>query len=167
MGQQQQITTHRRDQEQVRLQAAAMFEQGARQADVVKALGASRSAVSKWHTAWKANGRQGLAARQASGRPPKLTDEQHQQLEQELLKGPNAHGYTTELWTLERIRRLIHALFGVWYHEAHVWWLLRRMGWSCQKPARRAKQRDEAAIERWRKVRWPAIKKGLCAQEPQ
>jgi len=167
MGHQQQITTHRRGQEQVRLRAAEMFEQGARQADVVKALGVSRSAVSKWHTAWEADGRAGLAARQTTGRPPKLTDEQREQLEQELLRGPKAHGHATELWTLERIRQLIHALFGVWYHEAHVWRLLQRMGWSCQKPARRAKQRDEAAIERWRKVRWPAVKRGLCAQEPQ
>ena len=143
-----------------------MFEQGARQAEVVRALGVSRSAASKWHTAWKAGGKQALTARRNPGRPPRLTDAQRRALEQELLKGPKAHGYVTELWTLERIRRIIHDRFGVWYHEAHVWRLLGRMGWSCQKPARRAKQRDEAAIERWRKERWPAIKRGPCAPEP-
>jgi transposase len=128
MGQEHQLTKHRRDQEQVRLQAARMFGQGARQSDVVKALGVSRSAASKWHAAWKAGGAEALAARRNPGRPSKLTPEQLQQLEQELLKGPLAHGYATQLWTLERIRRLIHSLFGLWYHEAHVWWLLQRMG---------------------------------------
>lgn len=144
------------------MRAAGMFEQGARQADVVKALGVSRAAVSKWHAAWQRGGREALAGRRAPGRRSKLTSEQRQVLEQELLTGPKAHGYATELWTLARIGELIHKLFGVRYHEAHVWWLLRRMGWSCQKPARQAKQRDEEAIQRWRKVRWPAVKKGLC-----
>lgn len=166
MGPTEQLTTHRSHQEQQRLAAAEMFAQGARQAEVVAALGVSRGAVSKWHTAWQAGGVEALAARRNPGRPPKLTDAQRQALEQELLRGPQAQGYATELWTLARIRHLIHDLFGVWYHEAHVWLLLGRLGWSCQKPARRAKQRDEAAIERWRKVRWPQIKKGLDAGEP-
>lgn len=143
-----------------------MFDAGARQADVVGALGASRSAVSKWHAAWAAGGAEALAARRASGRPAKLTAEQRESLGQALLRGPKAHGYATELWTLDRIRRLIHDLFDVWYDPSHVWRLLGRMGWSCQKPTRRAKQRDEAAIERWRKVRWPQIKKGPCSAEP-
>jgi len=160
------LTAHRRSQEQVRQRAAALFEQGGRQADVVKALGVSRSAVSKWHTAWEVGGKEALTARRNPGRPSKLTEEQRQRLEQELLRGPQARGYATELWTLQRIRRLIHDLFGVQYDPAHVWWLLGRMGWSCQKPARRAKQREEAAIARWRKKRWPAIKRGLCGQEP-
>jgi transposase len=138
-----------------------MFAAGARQAEVVAALGASRSAVSKWHTAWAAGGAEALAARRAGGRPAKLTAEQLESLGQELLRGPKAQGYATELWTLERIRRLIHELFGVWYDPSHVWRLLGRMGWSRQKPARGAKQRDEAAIERW-----PKIRKGLCGAEP-
>jgi len=166
MGQIQRTSAHRRDQERTRLEAAKMFAAGARQAEVVAALGASRSAVSKWHTAWVAGGVASLAARRAPGRPAKLTAEQRQSLEQALFRGPQAHGYATELWTLERIRRLIHDLFGVWYAPAHVWWLLGRMGWSCQKPACRAKQRDEATIERWRKEHWPRIKKGLGAREP-
>ena len=161
-----QTTAQRREQEEKRQQAAALFEAGASQAQVVATVGVSRSAVSKWHSAWLTGGAEALAARRASGRPPKVSPEQLADLERELLRGPKAHGYATELWTLERIRRLIHDRFGVWYDPAHVWRLLGRMGWSCQKPARRAKQRDEAAIERWRKERWPKIKKGPCAAEP-
>jgi len=158
------LTTYRRRQESDRLQAAAMFEQGAKQAEVVRALGVSRSAASKWHTAWQERGRAALQARRNPGRPSRLTLAQREQLEQELLQGPRAQGYETELWTVSRIGKLIQGLFGVRYHDHHVWWLLGRMGWSCQKPARQAKQRDEAAIERWRKVEWPATKRGLCAK---
>ena len=164
MGHNGQLTTFRRRQEQVRLQAAVMFDQGVQQAEVVRALGVSRSAVSKWHTAWREGGREALEARPNTGRPSRLTDAQLDQLEDELLKGPRAHGYETELWTLARIGKLITKLFGVRYHNSHVWLLMTKLGWSCQKPARRAKQRDEEAIESWRKVRWPKIKKGHSGQ---
>ena len=164
MGHNGQLTTFRRRQEQVRLQAAVMFDQGVQQAEVVRALGVSRSAVSKWHTAWREGGREAREARPNTGRPSRLTDAQLDQLEDELLKGPRAHGYETELWTLARIGKLITKLFGVRYHNSHVWLLMTKLGWSCQKPARRAKQRDEEAIESWRKVRWPKIKRGHSGQ---
>jgi transposase len=164
MGHNGQLTTFRRRQEQVRLQAAVMFDQGVQQAEVVRALGVSRSAVSKWHTAWREGGREALEARPNTGRPSRLTDAQLDQLEDELLKGPRAHGYETELWTLARIGKLIPKLFGVRYHNSHVWVLMTKLGWSCQKPARRAKQRDEAEVESWHKVRWPKIKRGHSGQ---
>ena len=97
MGQQLQLTTHRRRQEEVRLQAGEMFEQGLRQAEVVRALGVSRSAASKWHTVWQEGGREALLARPNTGRPSRLNDAQKEQLEEDLLKGPRAHGYATEL----------------------------------------------------------------------
>jgi len=143
-----------------------MFDQGVRQAEIVRALGVSRSAVSKWHTAWRQGGAEALLARPNPGRPSRLTEAQREQLEEELLKGPRAHGYETELWTIARIGKLIQKLFGVRYHNSHVWWLMTHLGWSCQKPARRAKQRDEAAIENWRKVRWPKIKRGHSGRAP-
>lgn len=161
-----QLTALRRRQEAERLRAAEMFEQGARQAEVVRALGVSRSTASKWHAAWREGGRAALQARRNPGRPSRLTPAQREALERALLKGPRAQGYETELWTVSRIGKLIQRLFGVRYHDNHVWWLLGRMGWSCQRPVRQAKQRDEAAIERWRKVEWPATKRGLCAKAP-
>jgi transposase len=89
-----------------------------------------------------------------------LSDRQCRQLQVLLLQGATAHGYGTDLWTLERISALIRQHFGVRYHPGHVFKLLHRLGWSCQKPARRAKQRDEAAIAHWRRHTWPQIKKG-------
>jgi transposase len=76
-----------------------------------------------------------------------------------LLKGATAHGFSTDLWTLPRVAEVIARTFGVRYHPAHVWKILRGEGWSCQKPERRARERDEAAIQRWRTDRWPHIKK--------
>lgn len=71
-----------------------------------------------------------------------------------LLKGAPAHGYGTHLWTLPRVAEVIERHFGVSYHPHHVWRVLRQMGWSCQKPERKAREADDEAIERWRRVDW-------------
>jgi transposase len=88
-----------------------------------------------------------------------LTDQQCEQLLQLLLQGAQANGFPNELWTLKRIAAVIRVQFGVDYHPAHVWKILRRLGWSCQVPERRALQRDEQAIAHWKRDQWPAIKK--------
>jgi transposase len=76
-----------------------------------------------------------------------------------LVQGPGQHGYRTELWTLARVAEVIAVTFGIAYHPSAVWHILRAMGWSCQKPARRARERDEQTIARWRQEDWPRIKK--------
>jgi transposase len=76
-----------------------------------------------------------------------------------MLKGAGAYGFSTDLWTLSRVAELIDRTFGVRYHPASVWKVLRGEGWSCQKPERQARERDEKAIEKWRTERWPHIKK--------
>jgi transposase len=79
----------------------------------------------------------------------------------ELLRGAQAHGYGTDLWTTQRIAEVIQQTFGVRYHRAHVSRLLARNDWSPQKPERRARERDEAAIALWKRTRWPRVKGGL------
>jgi transposase len=88
-----------------------------------------------------------------------LSPGQKAQLVRLLVKGPLRAGYTTDLWTLARVAKLIQQEFGVGYHPGHVWKLLTGLGWSCQKPERRALERDEAAIARWKYTEWPRIKK--------
>jgi transposase len=141
-----------------RLQAGQLFAQGLSQAAVSRRLGVTPASVCRWHRAWSAGGPQALRQQTPAGRKPRLTAAQLERLEQELLKGPQAQGYRSELWTLERIGRLIRKLFGVRYHRGHVWRLLGQMGWSAQRPALRARERDEEAIARWRRRRWPAKK---------
>jgi transposase len=88
-------------------------------------------------------------------------------VEQALLEGAGANGFVGELWTLDRIALVIERLTGVQHHPAHVWALLRhRLGWSVQRPVRRAAERDQDAIDRWVKERWPAIKQTPNGAEP-
>ena len=77
----------------------------------------------------------------------------------ERTRGARAHGYATDLWTTKRVAAVITRTFGVVYHPAHVSRMLAACGWSCQKPERRNVERDEAAIARWKRYRWAAIKK--------
>jgi len=141
-----------------RLRAAQLFEQGLSQAAVSRELGVKPASVCRWQRAWSAGGAAALRQQRPAGRQPRLTASQLARLEQELGKGPQAQGYRSELWTLDRIGRLIRKLFGVRYHRGHVWRLLGQMGWSPQRPALRARERDEAAIAHWRRRRWPAKK---------
>lgn len=141
-----------------RLQAAQLFEQGLSQAAVSRQLGVRPASVCRWHQAWSEGGAEALRRQRPAGRKPRLTPAQLERLAQELAEGPQAQGYRSELWTTARIGRLIRKLFGVRYHRGHVWRLLGQMGWSPQRPALRARERDEAAIAHWRRRRWPAKK---------
>jgi transposase len=141
-----------------RLRAAQLFEQGLSQAAVSRSLGVKSASVCRWHQAWVAGGAQALRQQVPAGRKPRLTPEQVERLEQALVEGPQAQGYRSELWTTARIGTLIRKLFGVRYHRGHVWRLLGQLGWTPQRPALRARERDEEAIAHWRHRRWPAKK---------
>jgi transposase len=141
-----------------RLRAAELFAAGVRQAEVARQLEVSAQAVSVWHARWQTGGSDALRSRGPSGPTPRLSDAQLATVEQALLDGPTAHGFTGELWTLDRIAIVIEQLTGVRYHPAWVWAVLRhRLGWTVQRPRRRAAERDQAAIDRWVKERWPQI----------
>jgi len=145
--------------EKRRFEAASLFKKGVKQAEVARRLKASRQSVARWHKAWKQGGAKALKAAGRAGRKPRITTAQLTRIEKELLKGPRYHGYSTELWTLPRIAKLIQKVAGERYNPGHVWRILRRMGWSCQRPATKAKERNEAAIQSWKKEEWPRIKK--------
>ena len=127
--------------------------------EVARRLGCSHSSVILWREAVRRRGLTALQARPASGRPPKLTARQRAKVPRLLLRGAVAWGFETELWTTRRIATVIERELGVRFHRAHVGRLLSDLGWSCQKPERRAVERDEAAIARWKRYRWVAIKK--------
>ncbi|MCX7839147.1 MAG: winged helix-turn-helix domain-containing protein, partial [Anaerolineae bacterium] len=116
---------------------------------VAQAVGASVSSVWEWQQAYRKYGAKGLCAKPTPGRPAVLSPTQKKKLVQLLLRGPKAAGFDTELWTLKRVAKVIQRQFKVRYHPGHVWKLLTQLGWSCQKPERRAVQRDEAAIAHW------------------
>jgi transposase len=119
-----------------RLRAAELFTAGMRQAEVARQLGVSALAVSVWHARWRAGGVEALHSRGPSGPGPRLSDQQLAEVEQALLKGATANGFTGELWTLERIGVVIERLTGVRHHPAWVWALLHhRLGWTVQRPS--------------------------------
>jgi transposase len=130
---------------------------------VARTVGAAPSSVKRWQDLLKKRGPAGLKAKPHPGRRPRLAKRQKQQLVHLLRRGPLAAGYATDLWTCPRVAQVIAQRFGVRYHPDHIWRLLRALGWSCQKPERRARERDEAAIQRWRQHDWPRIKKRPAA----
>ena len=149
--------------ERRRRKAARLFDQGLSAPAVARRLGVARQVGYRWKDAWEAGGTAALASKGQTGPKPRLTPLQTQQIVAALLAGPAAHGYKTQLWTLPRVAALIEKLTGVRYHPGHVWKLLGSSGFSCQRPERRAVERDEPAISHWKQVQWPAIKKKRAA----
>jgi transposase len=150
-----------------RLRAAELFAQGHSQAEVARQLGVSRQAVSRWHARLEQGGVDALRSRGPTGPDPKLSAAELAWVEQALFKGAKANGFDTDLWTLERVGVVITQLTGVRHHPGHVWSILRqRLGWTLQRPERRASERDEQAIARWVAQEWPRIKKGPPPSRP-
>lgn len=149
--------------EQKRHEAAALFSQELSNAEIGRRIGISRPTVSGWRQLWQAQGMQGLQLHKP-GPDPRLTQAQVQQVLEALLKGPQAHGFPTPLWTLERIADVIQRETNVHYHPGYVWELLRQWNWSPQKPEAVAQERDDAEIARWQSEDWPRIKKGAQKQ---
>ena len=145
--------------ERRRRQAVALLEQGMKPAKVAKTVGTSRASVTRWRQVYEARGRDALKSKPHPGGTSRLTLAQRKGLIRLLLQGPRQHGYGTELWTLARVAEVIGVTFGVAYHPSAVWHILRSMRWSSQKPERRARERNEQAIESWRQQEWPRIKK--------
>lgn len=143
------------------MRAAELFEQGLTPAEIARQLGVCHQIVSDWRAAWRRSGQAGLRGAGRAGRLPKVNREQLDQVEAELAKGAEANGYANDVWTLQRVAEVIERVTGVHYHPAHVWYILRNaLGWSWQRPARRAKERDDEAIQHWVNQRWPQLKKG-------
>lgn len=144
--------------EKRRLHAGRYFDKGKTAYFIEKRFAVSSTTAREWRTRWQ-NGTL-LASHQ--GATPKLTVAQRKDVAQHILKGPKAAGYATELWTLGRITALILKTQHVRYKPRSVWHVLHTMGFSCQKPARRAKERDEQNIREWKQTTWPTLlKKGL------
>jgi transposase len=145
--------------EQRRMRAARLLEKGYSQSEVARRVGAHRQSVSQWAAELQEKGRAGLKRAGRAGRKPRLDAIAIRKIEQGLKRGPEALGYTTSLWTSARVAHLIETQCGVTYHPGHVWRILRQLGWSCQRPAGRALERNEEKIRQWKQKRWPEIKK--------
>lgn len=145
--------------EERRFSAFRLLAKGLSEAEVARQVGVHRQSVNRWAQQIERHGREGLRKAARAGRKCRLSETNLKKLESRLKQGPQALGYETNLWTLERVAKLIERDFGVEYHPGHVGWLLGKLGWSCQRPTGRAIERDEGAIQRWKKRDWPKLKK--------
>jgi transposase len=150
--------------EERRRRAIQLLNEGMSPSEVARAVKSSTSSVWRWRDAYRAKGWRGLRPRPIPGRPSKLSSSQKEKLIEVLTRGPAAAGYRTELWTLERVAQVIQRRFGVDYDPSAVWHILRKLGWSSQKPERQARERNEEEVQRWREVDWPRIKKRSAAR---
>ncbi|MFB6578521.1 winged helix-turn-helix domain-containing protein [Streptomyces sp. NPDC056402] len=152
------LTAERRAfREGIRLQTGERFAAGGKTAVIAKELRVSVRSVERWRRAWREGGMEALRSA-GPANAPTVTDAQFAVLEEELRKGPSAHGFDDERWTLTRVQTLIRRHLRVSLSVATVWRLLKRHGWSWQAPARRALERDEHAVELWKKEVWPRVK---------
>jgi len=143
-----------------RLAAATLMRQGPMtQAAIARHLGVSRASVCRWAAAMRERGRRGRRARPRTGRPPRLDARAWARLDRLLAGGAAAAGFGTERWPLKRIAALIRREFGVPHHPRHLERPLQAHGFTVQRPATRARERDETAIAAWPRREWVALKK--------
>jgi transposase len=142
-----------------RLKAARLLTRGVSEAEVARRVGVHRQSVNRWAKQVAAGGPSALTRAPRTGRPPQLTPADRRRIEAGLKRGPEALGYRTSLWTAWRVADLIERTCGVSFSTVHAWRVLRGLGWTPQRPTGRALERNEAAIDHWKRVRWPALKK--------
>ena len=152
--------------ERRRLRAIALLQRDVAVHVVADRVGVDRRSVRRWKRVYRRHGRDGLRARPASGRPPKLSAAQRRRLARLVVAGPEAAGYRTSLWTCRRIVDLIRHHFDVVYHPDHVGRLLRACGFSPQRPQPRAKERNDRRVREWIHGDWATVKNTSPARRP-
>jgi transposase len=145
--------------ERRRRRAAQLLNLGVKQAEVARRVGVTRTSVSRWEKIRQEDGPEALRRPERFGRPWKLDDAQRAELIKIIKAGAMATGFTTELWTLPRIGKVVKERFGVELSQSSVWRMLQQLGWSVQRPTGQARQRNEKVIRSWKVRRWPELKK--------
>jgi transposase len=142
-----------------RYRAFYLKQRGWIQRDIAEALDVSEVALSGWLARARDGGPESLRSRPAPGRPPRLSPAQRRSIPELLWHGPEAYGFRGQVWTCARVARVIEVEFGVRYHKDHVGRLLKGLHWTPQQPIKRAIQRDDEAIQRWRDETWPELRR--------
>jgi transposase len=142
-----------------RVRAGRMLQKGIGCAEVALAVGVARQTVYTWKALLDEGGIDALRAVPGRGRPAKLDEAQLASLRAVVLQSPTEHGFATELWTLKRVVSVIERMHGVHFSQGHMWRILGALGFSAQKPEKRAIERDEDAVRTWKRSTWPALKK--------
>lgn len=142
-----------------------MLLAGKTPAQAAQAVGVARQTAYTWKAVLDEGGMDALRAMPTRGRPARLNEQQLQSLGRALLQKPTEHDFGTELWTLKRVGALIEWMYGVKFSQTQIWRLLGGLGFSVQKPERRAIERNEEAVQTWKRKTWPALKKKPSAKD--
>lgn len=141
------------------MKAGKMFKKGISQAEVARRLRVTPAATNGWYHAWKKKGIQGLQSRGQTGFPSQMTENDRTKLKKAILNGATNFGYETDMWTLERIAAVMKRITKKSFKTTWTWHIVTQLGFTCQKPERRSKERDEQAIQRWKTITFPRLKK--------
>lgn len=151
------------DLEARRKQAIDLLGEGWSPTEVAKMLGVSRQSVHRWMAKAEEGGKRALKAIPQHVPRCRMSPSQQRELGKILLRGAQAAGFPTDLWTTARIAEVVRKKFKLRFHPDHLGRMLHRWGFSCQKPAPQAREQDPRAARQWRKAEWPRIKKGQKA----
>jgi transposase len=141
------------------MQAGRLFAKGMPQAEVARRFGATRTAALYWHRAWKRDKKNGLRSKGKPGFTSRLTEDKRRIFKRAIERGPEQYGFETQLWTLSRLASVMRKTTGVRFGHNHTWEIVRSLGFTCQKPRVKARERDEKAIAEWKAKRLPGLKK--------
>lgn len=153
------IQRDRKALEQRRMKAGRLFDRGVRQSEIAARLKVTPAAVCIWHTAWVKDKKDGLKSKGPPGFSSQYTDEKKRKLKNIVLQGPAKAGYMTDFWTIDRIRAVARKKLRVTLGTKRTWQTLIDLGFSVQKPERRARERNEQAISDWKLTTFPKLKK--------
>ena len=142
-----------------RVKAGRLLLAGKGCAEVALAVGVARQTIYTWKRLLDEGGVDALRCVPERGRPAQLDDRQLAAIRAAILQSPTEHGFGTELWTLKRVGAIIERLHGVRFGQTNVWRILGSLGFSPQKPEKRAIERNEDAVRSWKRSTWPALKK--------
>jgi len=149
----------REGREKARLEAGRLFSKGISQAEVARRFGATRTAALYWYRAWYKKGVKGLKSKGQPGFESRLTKRKRALFKRAIERGPEQYGFETNLWTLSRLAAVMKKTTGIRFGHNHTWEIVRALGFTCQKPQVRARERDEQAIKAWKEKRLPGLKK--------
>jgi len=142
-----------------RIRAARLLQKGKTPAEIALKVGVARQTVYTWKALFDEGGIDALREVRLRGRPARLDADQFEALRRAILEKPTEHGFGTDLWTLKRVGVVIKRLHGVKYSETQIWRILGSLGFSPQKPDKRALERNEDVVQNWRRSTWPTLKK--------
>lgn len=149
----------REQREKRRLKAARLFKKGIPHTQIAHRLGVSPAAVTQWRKEYRHGGVKALKSKGHPGFASQLTPKKRLLFKKAVLKGPLAHGYETNLWTLSRLAAVMKKVTDVTFSGMWTWQIMRELGFTPQKPTLKAKERNEAAIAEWKKTILPGLKK--------